>query len=65
MARAHRDVPKSQAPEQLANAPLMQMHFEHRSDLGLQINPPPAHHAVLLRVRTLADPPGYLFLLLD
>ena len=30
----------------------------------LQIDATPAHHAVLLEVRTLLDPPGYLGLLL-
>ncbi len=44
-------MPKPQAPQQLADTPLVQVQPERFGNLRLQINPPPAHHPVLSQHR--------------
>ena len=61
--RTHRDVPKPQAPQQFANAALVQVQRERFGDLRLQINPPPAHDPVLVQRWPGPNPIGDLVLL--
>ena len=53
---AHRQPPKSQRRQLLADRPLMQGNAELGLDAALQIAAPPAHHDVARRVGTGFDP---------
>lgn len=52
----YRQMPEPQTMQQLANAPLVQVHRKHRGDLRPQIDPPPANHAIPLYLRAGAHP---------
>lgn len=63
MARTGREAAKAEAAQQRANTALRQLHAEARLDDSRQVNPTPAHHAVLHEGRPLANQPRYLRLL--
>ena len=54
-ARAHRHTPEVETAEQLADRPLGQPDPVALRDLARQIDPPPAHHAMLRKARALPN----------
>jgi hypothetical protein len=59
MARTGRDMAELQSCQQLAHRALVQLHPEPGGDLVTQVDQPPAHHLVPLRVRSLPRPFGH------
>ena len=62
--RPGREPPEAKTAQHVADAAFSQMHAEAGFDLPGQVDPPPAHHAVLGQGRSFADPPRHLGFLL-
>jgi hypothetical protein len=58
MARAHRNAPEAEASHHLADAALVQVHVEFVNDPLTQINQPPTHDTIALRIGPAAYPLG-------
>jgi hypothetical protein len=53
--RPHRQAGEAEPAQDLADRALVQLDVEAGLDQRLQVGPPPAHHAVRFRVRSLLD----------
>ncbi len=63
-SRSHRDPPEPEAPQQCADRSLGQLDPIALLDHMREVDPPPAHHAMLGQIRAGADQFGHLSFLL-